>query len=197
MTNTKIDVNNKNNEKSENKQENNYDEINKANSIKETKNVMNKWWFDALIFIGGTMALGGLAKLLGGKMFDFNDYEMPPATASAKVFPFIWIVIYIAIGISTYLMWRDKEIKKKDRAINLALYIIQMIFNILWPLFFFRLNMPIFAVIWLIILIGISCACMFRYFICNLPAGIIFNIYTLWLIYALYLNLGLVLINCH
>ena len=154
----------------------------------------HRWWVDALIYIGGTIALGGIAKLLGGE-FGFKSYKMPPGTAPQKVFPFIWIAIYIAIGVSTFLMWRDKEIKRKDRRINLILFVIQMIFNIIWPLLFFRLDMPVVAVIWLIIMIGISCACMYRYFICNLPAGIIFNIYTLWLIYALYLNLGLVLIN--
>ena len=169
-------------------------ETNEKNDVK--KNVItNKWWVDALIFVGGTMVLGFIAKLLGGEMFGFNGYEMPPATAPQKIFPIIWIIIYIAIGISTYLMWRDKEIKETDRKINLVLFIFHMIFNILWPLFFFRLNLPIFSVFWLIAVIGLACACMYRYFICNLPAGIIFNIYTLWLIYALYLNLGMVLIN--
>jgi len=156
--------------------------------------IKHEWWVDALLFIGGTIILGGIAKLFGGKM-GFENYEMPPATVSKKVFPFAWSIIYIFIGISTYLMWRDKEINSKDRKINLIIYFIHMFFNILWPLFFFRLDMPIFAVCWLIIMIGIACLCMYRYFICNLASGIIFNLYTLWLIYALYLNLGLVLIN--
>lgn len=153
------------------------------------------WWLDALIFIGGTLALGGIASLLGGKMFSFEGYKMPPATVPKIVFPFAWGIIYIAIGISTFLMWRDKEIKEKDRKLNLIFYFIHMFFNILWPLIFFRLDLPIFAVIWLIFNVASACIVMYRYFYCNLPAGIIFNIYTLWLIYALYLNLGLVLMN--
>lgn len=153
------------------------------------------WWLDALLFIGGTLLLGGLASLLGGKMNGFEGYEMPPATVPKTVFPIAWGIIYIAIGVSTFLMWRDKEIKEKDRKLNLILYFIHMFFNILWPLFFFRLDLPIFSVIWLILTIASACVVMYRYFYCNLPAGIIFNIYTLWLIYALYLNLGLVLIN--
>ena len=167
------------------------------NSTKSKSKIFIKhiWWLDAIIFIGGTLALGGLASLLGGKMFHFEGYEMPPATVPKIVFPFAWGIIYIAIGVSTFLMWRDKEIKEKDRKLNLILYFIHMFFNILWPLIFFRLNLPIFAVIWLIFNVASACIVMYRYFYCNLPAGIIFNIYTLWLIYALYLNLGLVLIN--
>lgn len=157
--------------------------------------IKHRWWIDALIFIGGTLLLGGIASLLGGKMNGFEGYQMPPATAPQKLFPIAWGVIYIAIGISTFLMWRDKEIKEKDRKINLIFYFIHMFFNVLWPLFFFRLDFPIFSVIWLILTIASVCLVMYRYFYCNIVSGLIFNIYTLWLIYALYLNLGLVLIN--
>lgn len=176
----------------------------KAKSNLENKNqktktnwalIKHKWWIDALIFIFGTIALGGLATLLGGKMFNFADFEMPPATVPKIVFPIAWSIIYISIGVSTFLMWRDKEIKQKDRKLNLIFYFIHMFFNVLWPMFFFRLNLPIVSAVWLFFTVISACIVMYRYFVCNLPAGIIFNVYTLWLIYAMYLNLGLVLIN--
>lgn len=157
--------------------------------------ITHVWWIDALLFIGGTLLLGGLATLLGGKMFHFEGYIMPPGTVPKIVFPIAWSIIYIAIGVSTFLMWRDKEIDSNGRKLNLILYFVHMFFNVIWPLFFFRLNLPVVAVINLIIMIATACIVMYRYFVCNLPAGIIFTIYTLWLIYALYLNLGLVLIN--
>lgn len=171
------------------------------NALREEKNnnpwwtVRHVWWIDALLFIIGTIALGGLATLLGGKMFNFKNYQMPPATVPKIVFPFVWGVIYIAIGVSTFLMWRDKEIKSNDRKLNLVLYFIHMFFNVLWPLWFFRLNLPIVAVIWLFFTVVSAFIVMYRYFVCNLPAGIIFTIYSIWLMYALYLNLGLVLLN--
>ena len=101
----------------------------KNNTNKSKVFVKHIWWLDALIFIGGTLLLGGIATLLGGKMFHFEGYEMPPATVPKIVFPFAWGIIYIAIGVSTFLMWRDKEIKenimhfvtKKDTQ-NLHLY---------------------------------------------------------------------------
>lgn len=176
---------------------------NKKNSISKSKDslkpkskfVRHLWWIDALLFIGGTIVLGGVATLLGGKMFNFQNYKMPPGIVPKIVFPIAWSIIYIAIGISTFLMWRDKEIKSKDRKINLIIYFIHMFFNITWPLFFFRLNLPIVSVAWLGAVVATACVVSYRYFVCNLPAGIIFQVYTLWLIYALYLNLGLVLIN--
>ena len=166
----------------------------------ETRNgkkifVRHIWWVDALLFIGGTLLLGGLATLLGGKMFNFKDYKMPPGIVPKIVFPIAWSIIYVAIGVSTFLMWRDKEIKEKDRKINLVLYFVHMFFNIMWPLFFFRLDLPIFSCVWLLLVATSAFIVMFRYFLANLPAGIIFTIYSAWLIYALYLNLGLVLLN--
>jgi len=156
--------------------------------------VKHKWWIDALLFILGTILLGGLASLLGGNM-GFGKYKLPPFTVPEYIFPFAWGAIYIAIGVSTFLMWRDKQIKAQDRKINLILYFVHMFFNVLWPLWFFRLNLPIIACIWLLLTVISACIVMYRYFYCNLPAGIIFNIYTIWLIYALYLNLAIVLIN--
>lgn len=191
--------------KSENKKldNNNSDENNsskkvagsKANNDKDSKFVKHVWWIDALLFIGGTIALGGIATLLGGKMFNFGNYKMPPGTVPKIVFPIAWAIIYIAIGVSTFLMWRDKEIKSQDRKINLIIYFVHMFFNIMWPLFFFRLDLPIFSVVWLLLTVASACVVMYRYYVCNLPAGIIFSVYTLWLIYALYLNLGLAIIN--
>ena len=157
--------------------------------------VKHVWWIDALLFIVGTIALGGLASLLGGKMFHFENYQMPPGTVPKIVFPIAWAIIYIAIGVSSFLMWRDKDLKSNTRKLNLTLYYIHMFFNRLWPLFFFRLDLPIFAVVWIILTLASALIVMYRYFVCNLPAGIIFSIYCVWLIYALYLNLGLVLIN--
>lgn len=177
--------------------------MNKTTSVYKNKKdtnhpwflVKHKWYIDVLLFIVGTIALGGLASLLGGNMSGFDGYELPPATVPQIVFPIAWGIIYIAIGVSTFLMWRDKEIKTKDRKTNLILYFVHMFFNVLWPLIFFRLNLPVIGCIWLFLTVISACIVMYRYFSCNLPAGIIFTIYSLWLLYALYLNIGIVLIN--
>lgn len=182
----------------ENKKTQNKEEIAEKSAVKFKSNgvfVTHVWWLDALLFIGGTLLLGGLATLLGGEMFSFKSYQMPEGTVPKIVFPIAWAIIYVAIGVSTFLMWRDKEINSKSRKINLILYFVHMFFNVTWPLFFFRLDLPIFAVVWLILVIISSFVVMYRYFITNIAAGVIFNIYSLWLMYALYLNLGLVLIN--
>ena len=56
--------------------------------------IKHVWWLDALLFIGGTILLGEIATLLGGKMFSFEGYQMPPATVPKIVFPFRLFAFY-------------------------------------------------------------------------------------------------------
>lgn len=175
-------------------EQNNVEKLDDSKNPKAKQPPQHHWWLDALYFIGGTLALGGIASLLGGKMFDFNNYTLPPMTAPAWLFPIMWALIYIAIGVATFCMWRDKEITAKDRKFNLILYFVHMAFNITWPLWFFMLNMPILACIWLGVIIVLALVTTWRYYVANIASGIIFTVYVAWLIYAFYLNLGVCLL---
>lgn len=165
------------------------DKVNK-NSKKPAR---HKWWLDAIYFIGGTLALGGLATLLGGQMFNFDYYPKPALMPPDWVFPVAWSLIYVAIGVATFLMWRDKQITSKDRKINLVIYFIHMAFNVTWPLFFFRLALPVVGCIWLAIILVVAMITTWRYFVANIASGVIFCVYMLWLIFAFYLNISICL----
>lgn len=154
-----------------------------------------KWWLEAIIIIGGTLALGGLATLLGGKMFDFEKYTKPAGIVPKIVFPICWSVLYVAIGVSTFLVWRDKEIKRKNRVADVVWYSVHMLFNVLWTLFFFRCGLLIVSCIDLTLAVITALVVMYRYYDSNLPAGIIFSVYVAWLIYAMYLNLAITILN--
>ena len=170
---------------------NNNEKLDDSRNPKDKQPPTHYWWLDAIYFILGTAALGGIATLLGGKMFDFGGFKLPPATAPAWFFGVAWAVIYLAIGVATFCMWRDKQITSTDRKFNLWLYFIHMAFNITWPLFFFRLAMPIVSCVWLAIILVLALITTWRYFVANLASGIIFCIYVMWLIYAFYLNIGI------
>lgn len=175
-------------------EQNNAEKLDDSKNPKAKQSAKHHWWLDAIYFIGGTLALGGIASLLGGKMFDFNNYTLPPMTAPAWLFPIMWALIYIAIGVATFCMWRDKEITAKDRKFNLILYFVHMAFNITWPLWFFMLNLPILACFWLGVIIVLALVTTWRYYVANIASGIIFTVYVAWLIYAFYLNLGVCLL---
>lgn len=151
-----------------------------------------KRWVVALIIIGTTLLVGGIGTLLGGRMQE--GYIKPPCFAPDWLFPIVWSINYVGIGIATYLTYTHNKDKDKRRN-DLIWYGIHLFFNMLWPLFFFRLNLLIFSVIWLIFNVVSAIIVTYRYYRSNLTSGIIFTIYTLWLLYALYLNLGITLLN--
>lgn len=173
---------------------NNKEKLDDSKNPSQKQSPNHVWWLDALYFIVGTLALGGIATLLGWPMFVWDNYPKPTLMAPDWLFSVAWTIIYIAIGVATFCMWRDKQLTSKDRKINLWLYFIHMAFNITWPLFFFRLGLPIVACVWLGIILILALITTWRYFVANIVSGIIFCIYVVWLIYAFYLNISICLL---
>ena len=123
-----------------------------------------------------------------------EGYIKPPAYPPDLLFSIIWPILYIMIGIASYIAFKSVEENKK-RKDDVIWYSIHLFFNFLWPLFYFRLNLLIFSCIWLLFNVISSIIVTYRYYRANLCSGILFTIYTLWLIFALYLSLGITMLN--
>ena len=162
------------------------------NDRPKTRNDNVRHAIGAIILIGTTLIVGGLASLLGGRMQD--GLTKPPAFPPDWLFPVMWSIFYVAIGIAAYLAYFSVKDKKK-RTCDLICYGIHLFFNMFWSLFYFRLNMLIFATIWLAFVVITAIILTFRYYKANLASGIIFTAYTLWLLYAMYLALGITILN--
>lgn len=149
-------------------------------------------WAIAAIIIGITLAVGVAGSLLGGKMRD--GYKQPPAFPPDWVFPLVWTILYIAIGTATFLVFMADQNSKRRRN-DMIIYGIHLFFNMLWPLFFFRLDMVVFAIAWLVLNLMSATVVACRYYTAHLAGGIILTVYVMWLLYALYLNMGVALLN--
>ena len=149
-------------------------------------------WIAALCIIGGTIVVGIIATLLGGKMNE--AYIPPPAYPPEWVFPVAWSIFYIAIGVAMFLSYVTIK-DKQTRLINILIYSMHLFFNLLWTLFYFRLDLLIFSCIWLALVVISAIVVTYRFYKEHIVSGIIFTIYTLWLLYAMYLNLAITIIN--
>jgi tryptophan-rich sensory protein len=93
--------------------------------------------------VGGIAALltGGIAALLtGGGMDVFETLNKPPLSPPGWLFPVAWTILYILMGIASYLVLTSGAAQDvTGRAIRL--YGLQLAFNFLWPVFFFSLKM--------------------------------------------------------
>ena len=94
--------------------------------------------------------IGFLGILLSGSMSLFDNIKKPVFAPSAILFPIAWGILYILMGISSYLVYEsDSEYKKT----GLIFYAIQLIVNALWTMIFFRFENFLFAFIWLLLLL--------------------------------------------
>lgn len=121
---------------------------------------------------------------------DFNtDYLIKPALFPPKIlFPIVWTILYILMSISLYLSSKyDNEVYK--------VYGIQLVLNSLWSPLFFMFKTYLFSTIELIILLFIVIIMMYQMYLKNKTAGYLQIPYVIWLIFALYLNVSIFILN--
>ncbi len=142
-------------------------------------------------FVGGTLALGGLGALLGNTG-TYQNLVKPPLSPPAWLFPVAWTILYVLMGIAAYLAWQASA---SERSGALRFYAAQLFVNVLWPLFFFRLEWRLFAFFWLLLLVALVSLTMVGFRYLSRPAYLLLWPYMLWLVFAGYLNLGTYLLN--
>ena len=151
---------------------------------------MKKIWF----FLGLPLAVGGLAALLAGGMKNYNDFAQPPLSPPGWVFPVVWSLLYLAMGYASFRVYtRESDIGQ--RRLALILYGLQLFFNFLWPIVFFRFEAFLAAFVVLIVLWILIVLTMWQFYKSDERSGDLLIPYLLWVTFAGYLNLGVYLLN--
>ena len=154
-----------------------------------------KNWKTLLLCMVIPLAAGGIGALLaGGFSGSYEAMYKPLLSPPGWVFPVVWTLLYLLMGYASYLVYTSEaSMPRKRRA--LTVYGVQLVINLLWPLFFFRLGWYTFAFIWLLLLIAavLLCRMLFRYI--EKRAGDLLLPYLIWLFFAGYLNLGVAILN--
>ena len=154
-----------------------------------------KNWKTLLLCLVIPLAAGGIGALLaGGFSGSYEAMYKPLLSPPGWVFPVVWTLLYLLMGYASYLVYTSEaSMPRKRRA--LTVYGVQLVINLLWPLFFFRLGWYTFAFIWLLLLIAavLLCRMLFRYI--EKRAGDLLLPYLVWLFFAAYLNFGVAILN--
>ena len=167
---------------------------NNKNNLKNTLNQERVNYKMLILFIGFALVAGFLGSLLGGNMTSFKTLKKPFFTPPSIAFPIIWTILYILMGVSSYLICCNKTDKKfKKRAC--FFYLIQLLVNTLWSLFFFRFSWLLFAFFWLLLLIILVIVMIIKFYKLKPLAAYLQIPYLLWLIIAGILNLAIVILN--
>ena len=141
------------------------------------------------------LAVGGIAALLtGGGMDAFETLGKPPLSPPGWLFPVVWTILYILMGIASYIvLGSGADRGNVSRAV--LVYGVQLAFNFFWPIFFFGLSAYLFAFVWLVALWLLILATIILFRRISEAAAYLMIPYILWVTFAGYLNLGIYLLN--
>lgn len=139
------------------------------------------------------LIIGGLAGILTmNSMEVYKSFDKPALSPPSVLFPIVWTILYILMGISSYIVYEsDSDLKNKA----ITVYAVQLFFNFIWPFIFFNAEMYLLAFIWLVLL-WVLVLWMITLFYKISPIAAYLQIpYILWLAFAAYLNLGVYLLQ--
>ena len=152
-----------------------------------------KWTLVKCIAI--PLIVGGAAALLsGGGMETFAALNQPPLSPPGWLFPVVWTILYVLMGIASYLVYSAGP-KRPAVSEALSVYGLQLAVNFLWPVFFFRFGWYLFSFFWLILLWFLIVVTIIRFCRVSKPAAYLMLPYLLWVTFAGYLNFGVYLLN--
>jgi len=150
-------------------------------------------WKELIIAILIPLAVGGLSAFLTkDSMGTFEAVTKPPLSPPGWLFPVVWTVLYILMGIASYLIYTSNSF---DRKRALLFYGAQLAVNFFWSLIFFNLNAYLFAFIWLLLLWALILITLVKFYRINENAGLLLIPYIVWVSFAGYLNFGIFLLN--
>lgn len=134
--------------------------------------------------------ISGLLSMKG--IMDFENLNQPSFAPPKFLFPIAWTILYILMGISSYLIYDSNDYHKNC---CLLIYGLNLFVNFLWSPIFFGLELRLFALIWIILLDIIIIYMIICFYKINKKAAYLNIPYLLWCLFATYLNYSVYILN--
>lgn len=113
----------------------------------------------------------------------------PSWTPPAWIFGPVWSVLYGMMALALWLIWRRSGFA--TAAVPIALFMVQLVLNVLWSLLFFGLRMPGVAFAEIVLLWLAILATLITFWRLNASAGYLLLPYLVWTAFAGALNFAL------
>jgi tryptophan-rich sensory protein len=159
-------------------------------------------WQQAAALIGFLAAswavslLGSLPIRLSGSWYAAADKA--PWTPPGWMFGTVWLVLYAAMAVAAWLVWRQQRFRRREA---LRVYAGLLLLNLSWPLMFFGMYPTMgTAALWLGLLLiaahtAVAVLAVLRFGPINTTAGLLMLPYVSWLVFSASLNLYAALHN--
>lgn len=129
-------------------------------------------------------AIGGAASVNAGSFY--TQLVLPEWAPPSWVFGPVWTVLYVAMGIAAWLIWRVDGFRAARRA--LTLFLAQLALNALWSWLFFGWHRGALAFADMLLLWVLIIATLIAFWRVRALAGWVLVPYLLWVSFASVLN---------
>lgn len=146
-----------------------------------------------LISIAIPLAVGGISAFFTMNGMPYYDMQKKPFFAPPNaVFPIVWTILYILMGISAAWIWNSKDPQKMQA---LKTYALQLAVNFIWSFIFFGLHQYFLAFLWLLFLVFLVAKMIKEFAQIDIKAAKLQIPYLLWCCFAAVLNFGVWWLN--
>ena len=152
-------------------------------------------WKALLVCLAIPLAVGGLSAFLTKDvMTTYQSLNQPPLSPPGWLFPIVWTVLFILMGIASYLVLTSQKPTTEIKS-ALTYYGVQLAVNFVWPILFFTMGRYLLSFFWLILLWVLILYVLILFCRIRKSAGLLLVPYLLWVTFAGYLNLSVYLLN--
>lgn len=139
------------------------------------------------------LLIGGLSSLFVMNFTDvYGKINTPPLSPPGSVFPVVWTILFILMGVASYIVFESADSTKR---FALIIYAVQLALNFTWTITFFRFQnywLAVFVVISLLLFIILNIYFFGRI---NTNAGWLLAPYFIWVLFATYLTTSIAIMN--
>ena len=152
-----------------------------------------------IVGAGITLLLGFISALVSrspGFRIVYCMLRKPPGAPPTFIFPVVWTILYVLIGGAAGAVFCAKEralCGEKWR--GLMFFVIGLIFNLIWSPLFFGMGAFFAAFIAIIMMIVTTIFVISAFSRIWFVSAVVMAVYLVWLIFAAYLNLGVIVLN--
>lgn len=164
--------------------------------VKQIWNRIKPYILPYSVAIAIPLAVGlASAALTRGNMDIYEKLNTPPLSPPGFLFPIVWTVLYVLMGVSSAMIYIDKE-KNPDAAKRGFIYYgISLVLNFAWSIVFFNLQAALVALVILILMLYFIIRTILEYYKVKPIAAYLQIPYALWVAFAGYLNVAIWLLN--
>ena len=144
-----------------------------------------------IFYIFLPLILGSLVGIIISNNIDYATLIKPPLAPPKILFPIIWSILYLLMGISFYILKKQED----NTFLESIIYYLQLFFNLLWSIIFFAFKWRFIACVWIVILDGLVIYMMNLFYKKSKLSAYLNIPYLIWILFATYLTIGIFILN--